>query len=477
MADVIVDMNDSLGDAYIRSHTAAARRKTGSTYTPQDIVRDMVSLAASAIDPEIVVDCGCGSGRFSIECAITFPKAKVIAIDKSREACDMCRRNASDAGLADRIDVLEADFMDLVLPEERGRVLWIGNPPYVRHHDIPESEKRAFCDKARALGLKASQLSGLHMHFLAQIAVNWKPGDFGVLVTSAEWLDVNYGFFPKSLLLERLPLNTLELYDRSERVFETAMTTAVVMSFGQSADIVRTSVHGNVTSRLISKNKFTANKKWSPLIYGDICMQESDKLVRLGSIASVHRGVVTGCNKFWVRRHNDLNDVPDELYIPVVSHAREIMGNCIAQSQPEDLSRLIVLPKDLGSLEEPAREYAEALIAKGVKEGVNTGYVASHRTPWWSIKPSSPPAIMMTYMARKSPTFVVNKEGLTMLNVVHGIYPKERLSDLAVSRLTEYLNSSVNIASGRTYCGGLTKFEPREAENLFVPSVEELERV
>lgn len=474
---MVADTFDSLGDAYMRSHAAAARRKTGSTYTPQSIVKDMIALAASAIDPEIIVDCGCGSGRFAVECAIAFPKAKIIAIDKSREACVMCRHNASEAGVAARIDVVEADFMDFVLPKKRGPALWIGNPPYVRHHDIPESEKRVFCNKVQALGFKASRLSGLHMYFLAQIASNWKRGDFGVLVTSAEWLDVNYGSFPRALLTETLPLNAMELYDKRERAFEEAMTTAVVVSFGRKSDAVRVSLHGNTAERLVSREQLASNRKWSSLIFGKAKEQESDGLVRLGSIAAVHRGVVTGCNRFWVRHPDEVAAIPCELTIPVVSHAREITGNCIAQSQPENLSRLIVLPKDLGCLDRRAREYAESIIARGLEESINTGYVASRRSPWWSIKPSNPPAIMMTYMSRNAPTFVVNKENLTMLNVVHGIYLKKPLSNMAIARLADYLNSSVDVASGRTYCGGLTKFEPREAENLLVPRIEELERV
>ena len=32
-----------------------------------------------------------------------------------------------------------------------------------------------------------------------------------------------------------------------------------------------------------------------------------------------------------------------------------------------------------------------------------------------------------------------------------------------------YLNASVSVASGRTYAGGLVKFEPREIERLHIP--------
>lgn len=91
---------DPLGADFIKTNSAAARRKTGSTYTPPSLVDDMVAAAARAMEPDIVVDCGCGSGRFAIACARAFPSARVIAVDNSREACAMTRENAAANGCA-----------------------------------------------------------------------------------------------------------------------------------------------------------------------------------------------------------------------------------------------------------------------------------------------------------------------------------------------------------------------------------------
>jgi len=43
--------------------------------------------------------------------------------------------------------------------------LYIGNPPYVRHHQITAKWKDWFFDEAAKLGHKASKLAGLHVHF------------------------------------------------------------------------------------------------------------------------------------------------------------------------------------------------------------------------------------------------------------------------------------------------------------------------
>ena len=463
---------DPIGTSFINSNSAQTRRKTGSTYTPPELVEQMVALAAKSMKPDIIVDCGCGSGRFSIACARRFPQARIIAVDSSREACEMTRTTALRHGMSERIEVHETDFMDFKLPTKRGKTLWIGNPPYVRHHDIPESSKTKFKRLTERLGVKGSLLSGLHTYFLAQIAANWQAGDFGVLVTSAEWLDVNYGEFMRRILTEQLGLTSLEMFDKEERVFEDAMTTATVFSFGRPTENVPFSMHGG-EKRTVSVRRLSNNGKWSNfLIQPDL--RRRDGLVTLGSIASVHRGVVTGNNRFWVRSPEQIGaDIPEELTVPIVSHAKEIMGDCIAQTNTDELNRLIVLPENLSSLHGHTRRVVGELIDQAIDLGVDKGYVASRRKAWWSIKPPKAPAIMMTYMARRAPVFVRNKAELPMLNVVHGIYPKRKMSDKELSRLVDYLNGNVQTSDGRTYCGGLTKFEPKEAEAIMVP--EELE--
>jgi hypothetical protein len=40
----------------------------------------------------------------------------------------------------------------------------------------------------------------------------------------------------------------------------------------------------------------------------------------------------------------------------------------------------------------------------------------------------------------------------------------------ALDELTRFLQTSVSCSDGRVYCGGLTKFEPKEMERLLVPA-------
>lgn len=473
----LLSLTDDLGDEFMSSFSATTRRATGSTYTPFEIVNSMVRESAREIDPDCVVDCGCGSGRFSLAAAMMFPGAKVYAVDNSPLACTMCSENVRRYGLSDRIEVVNSSFLDFSLPPDRGKTLWIGNPPYVRHHNIAADDKKLFKSVASRLELPSSCLAGLHIHFLAHIADLWRSGDFGLLITSAEWMDVNYGNFVRRLLTTHLPISHMRLFDRGVRLFEGTDSTAVVFSFSDMPrDKVDVTMPDGSNVRIPLK-VLSASQKWSRTIDCAIDGPASniEGLVPLGSLASVHRGVVTGNNKFWVRPAHELAEFPEDLSVPIVAHAREIMDGCVAEGRPDLLGRLITLPVDLGTLSGPALTFAEKVVADGSERGIDKGYVAGSRRAWWSVQPPKAPAIMMTYMSRKNPTFVRNDLGLSMLNVVHGIYPKRNLSDRALTNLVDYLNSHVNLRDGRVYCGGLAKFEPKEAEAILVPCGERLE--
>ena len=97
--------------------------------------------------------------------------------------------------------------------------------------------------------------------------------------------------------------------------------------------------------------------------------------------------------------------------------------------------------------------------------------MASHRPAWWSVGLRAPAPILATYMARRPPAFVRNLAEARHINVAHGLYPRQPLSSAVLDAIADYLRVSISTASGRTYAGGLTKFEPREMERLLIPDV------
>ena len=161
---VIREGGDPLGDAFCRLRAPERRREAGAVYTPRRIVDAMVSWAASTDpSPSRVVDPGAGSGRFLLAAVRVFPKAALVAVEIDPLARLLLEANARVLGLEDRLTVLSADYRSIQLSRRTGPTLFLGNPPYVRHHGISKDWKTWFADAAAELGLGASKLAGLHV--------------------------------------------------------------------------------------------------------------------------------------------------------------------------------------------------------------------------------------------------------------------------------------------------------------------------
>ena len=172
--------------------------------------------------------------------------------------------------------------------------------------------------------------------------------------------------------------------------------------------------------RRVSKQRLKQEKRWSQLLTQTPPIPEG--FVELGELCRVHRGAVTGANATWITTAND-PQLPARTLFPTVTKARELFdADDGLLSSLRSLRAVIDLPADLSELDDDDR----ALVKR-----------------------------FLRYAER---------------NGAHGIYPRDPLSDDALDTLAASLRSGVSVSQGRTYAGGLTKFEPSEMERIPVPS-------
>ena len=157
---------------------------------------------------------------------------------------------------------------------------------------------------------------------------------------------------------------------------------------------------------------------------------------------------------------------------PSVTRARELFDAGARLESLENLRCVIDLPEDLDEFDPAEKRAVERFLQAAHADGVHEGYVARHRKRWWSVGLRSPAPIIATYMARRPPAFVRNPAGARHINVAHGLYPRQPMTAALLDRLAEALSASVTTAGGRTYAGGLTKFEPGEMARLAVPGID-----
>ena len=466
---------DPLGDAYCTIRSPEERRPLGQTYTPRPIIEAMLRWAADHGDPVRVVDPGAGSGRYLVAAGERFPGAALHGADIDPLAALMLRANLAAAGLADRARVHVGDYRALSLPPVDGPTLFVGNPPYVRHHRIAPEWKTWLLETARRRGLDASALAGLHVHFFLATAEYGRNGDYGAFITSSEWLDVNYGGLVRQLLLDGLGGQSLHVLAPEAPLFSDATTTSAITCFriGETPSTMRIrrveslSDLGRLAGgRSVSRQRLAGTSRWSVLTRETPRLREG--YVELGELCRVHRGTVTGANAVWVRRDAS-PDLPERVLFPCITKARELFGAGARLGSLEALRRVVDLPVDLDVLDDDEREQVDRFLREARARGVHEGYIASNRRAWWSVGLRAAAPILATYMARRPPAFVRNDAGARHINIAHGLYPRERMSDVLLDRLADRLRAEVTLAQGRTYAGGLVKFEPREMERIPVP--------
>ncbi|MDQ7248465.1 Eco57I restriction-modification methylase domain-containing protein [Dongia sedimenti] len=470
---------DPLGAAFARIRAAKARRALGATYTPREIVTAMLAWSArrSGAIPDRIVDPGAGSGRFLLAAAARFPEAALVGIEIDPVAALVLRANLSTRGLMRRATVLVGDYRATPVPSIAGRTLFIGNPPYLRHHGIAPEWKDWYAATARRFGVQASRLAGLHLHFFLRTLELAKAGDLGCFVTAAEWLDVNYGSALRQLLATRLGVTALHRLDPKALPFADAVTTGVITGFeiGAAPEPVRIDHVSSVAALAdlsggadVPRATLAAAPRWTLIARPAKAVPPG--WVELGEICRVHRGQVTGGNAVWIAGPHGA-DLPPQFLFPAITKARELLAGEVLRD-PKHLRRVIDLPRDLDEV--PVRDAVDRFLAWARAQGADRSYIARHRKAWWSVDLKAPAPILCTYMARRPPAFVRNLCGARHINIAHGLYPRAPLDDAVLDALAAFLRENVAQTAGRTYAGGLTKFEPKELERIAVPRLEEL---
>ncbi|MGW4412753.1 N-6 DNA methylase [Nonomuraea sp. NPDC004702] len=480
LRELILQGSDPLGQAFSQIRDAVARRPLGQTYTPPAIIASMVAWAADQGSPSRIVDPGVGSARYLIAAARQWPQAQLLGVDVDPVATLMARANLAVHGYARRAHIELHDFRNYPVPSIEGRTLYLGNPPYVRHHQIQPDWKKWLVDTARNRGLRASQLAGLHVHFFLATAQYGKDGDFGAFITSAEWLDVNYGALVRDLLLDGLGGTAVHVLEPTVEAFPDAATTAAITCFSVGARPSSIKLRqvkdlpglGALREgREVSIERLQEATRWSPLIR--ITPKLPEGYIELGELVRVHRGQVTGANRVWVTQ-SDEDRIPRRFLFPCVTRAKELFAAGAILENGSALRPVIDLPADLDELEADERQLVDRFLDRAREEGAADTYIARARKAWWSVGLRRPAPILATYMARRPPAFVRNLAEARHINIAHGLYPREPLEDGVLDSLADHLRVSVALGQGRTYAGGLTKFEPREMERLPVPSPEVL---
>lgn len=484
--------------------SAARQKRLGAFYTPEPIARELITWAVRE-PSDTVLDPSFGSLVF-LEAA----KLRLAALGAGRaqsggqlygiEVDDRAFAAAAAHFWSHETSpkLVHDDFLSLRPGEHVPAVdVVVGNPPYLRYQGF--NEHNAFFS---GLATAAASVS------LTRLASSWAPfvvhavrfvaaGGRLAHVLPGQLLHAQYARPVTEFLCREFARVAVIAFE--ERVFPSAQEEVVLLcAEGRGEGPARMefiSVHKvdelnveRLLRRSPSRPRCAGEQRGKLLaellpprtrrIYDDA--EQAAEVARLGNLAQVDIGTVTGANAFFLLSEEAAAEFDPTLFTPAISKAVHIAGARLTRRDYRSLLRggapcrmLLITPETAPDALETVMGY----VRDGEAVELHKRNKCRNRSPWWELKLSRQPIpdLFLTYCAHRHPRLVLNDARVMHTNTVHGVVMRgpQRPRTLAVGFYNSLTMLSAELLA-RSYGGGVLKLEPTEAEALLIPPLEGL---
>ncbi|OGK81521.1 MAG: hypothetical protein A2X52_10455 [Candidatus Rokubacteria bacterium GWC2_70_16] len=480
-----------------------ARKGLGAFYSPRSLVEPMVSWAVTTPSTS-VLDPSCGDGVF-VELAAERlcelgaspgSAAELIhAIDLNPQAARMTAETLSRI-LGVPLEARAQSFFSLEPPGTLFSTqvpvdTVIGNPPYIRYQEFTGLSRREALARATGAGVNLTRLASSWAHFVAHAVTFIKPKGRLALILPAELVHAAYSAPLRRFLRESFADVAVISFRRA--VFPGAQESVVILLASGKGEphqrlglvAVESSQDLQSLAEVLARAEVFQNgsepTKWVPGHTGNRSalflarLQKDGLFCPLGQVGKVSIGFVSGANDFFVLTPKGAGalGLPKRSLRPALVRARQIPSflltrKDIAAMQKENQRCLLWLPGQ--SLTRAEKAYAR----NGEAEGIHERYKCRVRTPWYVVPGVVVPEAFLTYMSDTVPRLCLNAAAAATANTLLAVRLPHVPVGLRKAFVVAFYNSATMLScerTGRSYGGGVLKLEPREADQVLVPSV------
>ena len=482
------------------------RKALGAYYTDSQVADFLIwwavrSKADTVLDPSFGAGVFLRSAARRIRALNGNPEKLIFGVELDASVHGSISRLLRQEFRIPANNLLHSDFFDVL--QQFGPVdAVVGNPPFIRFHKFNGDARGKALTRAAEQGLVLSELSSSWLPFLVHSTRFVAEGGRLAMVIPFEIGHAQYARPVLRFLADNFQSVTFLTF-RKKLFSDLSEDTLLLLADGKHRHkgiaefLIRDLAHSGVLGELEKTNRLPllgvrhldtnaiaggGQRLIEALIPGgarDLYreLRNHTTTIRLGKLADVGIGYVTGANDFFhlspfVAR---IREIPPKFLRRCVRRGRGLSGLRFTDQDWENL----VPTNEAGYLlhltsNRPLPKSVARYLEDGEAAGVHQGFKCSNRTPWYRVPHVYQPDALLTYMSGSKPKLVANHAAVVAPNSLHILrchpdspYSGDHISALWQTSLTQL---SVEI-EGHSLGGGMLKVEPTEAELVLLPSI------
>jgi adenine-specific DNA-methyltransferase len=455
------------------------RKSLGSYYTPPNVAQTLVRWVVRSPSDKML-DPACGDGRFLAA------HSNVVGIDRDVSAVVAVARVVPHA------TVVAADFFAWASDTKARFDCVAGNPPFIRYQQFNGSVRESALQLCSRLGVKLTGLASSWVPFVIVAASLLKPGGRLAFIVPAE---IGHAPYARPLIRYLLDnFSNVHVVAVREKIFpELSEDVWLVYAngFGKSSDSIVFSAHDSFSKvpktlrggERIDRPELEAwNFRLRPFLLSrrirDLyaAVRRLEGTVRLGDLARVGIGYVTGANDFFHLRPSDAKriGIPEEFLVPSVRRSSFLPQHAVTQATVKTWlsgdEPVLLLNIPVGAtLPKQVQSYLDSSSGKKAR----TAYKCRVRSPWYAVPDVRVPDAFLGYMSGLDPNLVANRAGCVCTNSIHAVHlTNGTMTSELLQRWSHPLVPLSCELEGHPLGGGMLKLEPREAARIVLPDVD-----